>query len=54
MTAGGRARGIRTFAGHVLRENRSMLAVIDALGFHRKLNADDTSLYDVWLDLRSN
>ena len=46
-----RARGIRTFAGQVLRENRRMLVMMDALGFHRKLGSDDTSVYDVWLDL---
>lgn len=46
-----RGRGIRTFAGQVLRENRRMLTMIDTLGFHRKLGSDDTSVYDVWLDL---
>ena len=46
-----RARGIRTFAGQVLRENRRMLALVETLGFHRKYEPDDTSVYDVWLDL---
>lgn len=46
-----RADGLRTIAGEVLRENRTMIAMCEALGFTVRAQPEDHSIVDVTLDL---
>ncbi|WP_243725260.1 bifunctional acetate--CoA ligase family protein/GNAT family N-acetyltransferase [Candidatus Thiosymbion oneisti] len=47
-----RSRGIRKLTGHVLCNNPTMLAMIGAMGFHRKISPDDPEVFETWLDLQ--
>lgn len=47
-----RSRGIRKLTGHVLCNNPTMLAMIGAMGFHRKISPDDPEVSETWLDLQ--
>lgn len=48
-----RSRGTRKLEGQVLCRNRTMLDMIGALGFHRRISPDDTEVFETWLDLQN-
>ncbi len=47
-----RSRGIRKLTGHVLFNNPTMLSMIGAMGFHRKISPDDPEVFETRLDLQ--
>ncbi len=49
-----RSRGTQRFIGQVLCRNRAMLAMVDTMGFRRKISSEDTQVYDTWLELRND
>jgi acetyltransferase len=48
-----RSQGTHTLSGHVLSRNRSMLALIGALGFRRRISPDDAEIFEAWLQLQN-